>query len=202
MRTLRDSEMKRNPEGRINIERLMTRLDGGMPYDVAAAAPEQCALLFKWVKDALLARVRRIKVADANSDALKRFAKYCFEHSVTCITFNYDDILDQFLWALQPKISGLDKPFWHPDGGYGFFCRPSTMMVTTEEVYKDRNAVQLLKLHGSTNWYPILGSSKPLSVDTVVHHSEWYIDAYRAQKRSFIDQIWMPLESISITSPS
>ncbi len=38
----------------------------------------------------------------------------------------------------------------------------------------EKTSPTLLKLHGSHNWRVKLGSSPPYSLDTYVHHEDWY----------------------------
>jgi hypothetical protein len=62
---------------------------------------------------------------------------------------------------------------WHPDGGYGFFCRPSCECVGDSYSTMDRPTTLLLKLHGSINWRYRLGESLPLSPAGILHHEAW-----------------------------
>jgi len=66
-------------------------------------------------------------------------------------------------------------PYWSPDGGYGFFCRPSLCAVEDTLVHMDiKPAMLLLKLHGSANWHAIRGYAKPYSVDAILHDETWF----------------------------
>jgi SIR2-like domain len=91
---------------------------------------------------------------------LVRFGRHCIEAKVGIVTFNYDDFLDEALWRVKSVIRAFGEPYWHPDGGYGFFCRPSPSTVTDTDIYRDRSTA-LFKLHGSMNWRPILGARRP-----------------------------------------
>jgi hypothetical protein len=76
------------------------------------------------------------------------------------------------LWRVKSVTQVLDELYWHPDGGYAFFCRPSVSRVADAEMFMDRST-PLLKLHGSINWRPILGARRPYISDAIVHHEPW-----------------------------
>lgn len=169
-------EKQRKADGTIDIERLMTRLQGGMPYDYSHGAKDEFDLLLKEVKITFMRRLDEAKADEKNVQELKAFAKYCVSNGFTCITFNYDDILDQALWEdqnihLPPPEGPL---YWHPDGGYGFFCKPSQTCIREMPVYKDVCSMLLLKLHGSVNWQIRRGYQPPYTIDAIVHHQSWY----------------------------
>jgi hypothetical protein len=167
-------ERTRTGDGRINVERLMSRLDGGMPHDTEASRGE-LGLLLVALKRSLIAHITRALDDDTNRDRLMRFARYCVLNNVTTITFNYDDALDYALWAVKRVTSSLEQPpYWHPDGGYGFFCRPSVSCVIDSQVNMDPSSCLLLKLHGSLNWRARRGSRGPYVIDAIVHHERWY----------------------------
>ena len=115
---------------------------------------------------------------ELHKDELAAFAKVCVNKSVTCITFNYDDVLDQALWEANPIHSM--NPFhanpkqWHPDGGYGFFLRPSSLAVQDKPRYMDATSMLLLKLHGSINWYPRRGERPPYTISALHHDEDWF----------------------------
>lgn len=166
-------ERSRNPDGQINIESLMTRLDGLMPYDFGEGANEELGLLLSGIKDCFMRRLEEAKKGPIHADELAAFARYCVENGITCITFNYDDVLDKALWEVKKATHTGKPPYWHPDGGYGFFCKPSAICVSDESVYMDRTSMVLLKLHGSVNWRIRLGYSQPYPIDALVHHADW-----------------------------
>jgi hypothetical protein len=98
--------------------------------------------------------------------------------SVTCITFNYDDVLDQALWEVKPLRSGspwhMHPKHWHPDGGYGFFVRPSLLAIYDKPQYMNTVSMLLLKLHGSINWYPRKGERPPYNLNAIHHDEDWF----------------------------
>jgi len=91
-------------------------------------------------------------------------------NNITCITFNYDDVFDEALYS-RTKSKGI---YWSPDQGYGFFCKPSASCVWDAAYFADKTAMELLKLHGSINWYPKRGYSHPYALETIVHHERWF----------------------------
>ena len=134
--------------GHINLERLMTRLDSLMPYDYAenaGNAANEYEFLLSELKRAFLDRLHEARKGDIHHDELKRFAEYCVALKCCCITFNYDDFLDE---ALAQTYS------WSPDRGYGFFCQSSQEVVASTEAQTTASMLLLLKLHGSINWRP------------------------------------------------
>ena len=166
-----ESEKNKIPDGRINIENLFTRVYNGMPYD---SRHDVSALLLSDLKELFMQRLVQARKGVFHSNELGQFAKYCVENHITCITFNYDDVLDQALWEVK-KLTQVSKgkEYWHPDGGYGFFCRPSICCVTDTSVTMDVTAMHLLKLHGSVNWFVRFGSTVPYTIDAIVHNEEW-----------------------------
>jgi hypothetical protein len=165
------------PDGRVNIEDLLTRLDGVLPYDFERGAAPELSLLLTAITEQFRRRIEATRESERDEARLAKFAKYCVDRNVTCVTFNYDDILDEALWKYKRIISTTeDKQYWHPDGGYGFFCKPSRTLVRTADVGMDTTCMYLLKLHGSMNWRIIRGSGRPVAIDGLVHHEEWLPD--------------------------
>jgi len=149
-----------------------------MPYDFPHGADEELGLLSSHLKRAF---VKRLEDAKAKTGSLKgaelaAFARHCVEHSITCITFNYDDVFDQALFEVFRITEGdrfTSQPYWHPDGGYGFFCKSSESAIFVDQLFMDITSMLLLKLHGSINWRPKLGYPRPYSIDAIVHHESW-----------------------------
>lgn len=177
-----DGVLERSNNGKIDIERLLTRLDG-LPYDRSDAAL-QLGLLNLDVHSLFIKRLRQAKSrSNVHKEDLKRFAKHCIDHNITCITFNYDDVFDQALWEENPVYRPLHNPHWTPDGGYGFFCRASASCVIDTPMFMDTTSPLLLKLHGSINWRIKRGAARPYSVDAIVHHEDWW----KPQRREPVD---------------
>ena len=74
-----------------------------------------------------------------NQELLKTFGAKFIDPDTTIITFNYDLIIDQYLFHNHA---------WFPRDGYGFEASVPATTVDEEVVSKN----QLLKLHGSLNW--------------------------------------------------
>lgn len=158
-------ERNRDSQGHINIERLMTRLESLMPYDFAdfaGNAANEYALLLSELKLAFLDRIREAKKGKVHRDDLNHFARYCGANGCHCISFNYDDLLDEALFR---------SSHWRPLDGYGFHC-PSSR----SEYFRDDwnlGPSRLLKLHGSINWRAKLGHAEPVPLDAITHHDAW-----------------------------
>ena len=164
---LLDRERSNHPEGHIDIERLMTRLEARMPYDyadVVGNAANEYAFLLSELRRAFLDRLQSARQGDVEREELDRFAKYCADNSCCCITFNYDDFLDE---AFDRTES------WNPNRGYGFFCRSSRDTIASFSVGAMDSRILLLKLHGSINWRPKLGYANPVALDSITHHHGW-----------------------------
>ena len=164
---LLDRERSNHPEGHIDIERLMTRLDALMPYDFADDAgnsANEYGFFLTELKRAFLNRLQEARQGDIEDEQLDRFAKYCADNGCCCTTFNYDDFLDE---ALDRTDS------WNPYRGYGFFCRSSRDTIASFSVGEMGSRTLLLKLHGSINWRPKLGYANPVALDSITHHHGW-----------------------------
>ena len=156
-----EAERNRHPEGFIDIERLMTRLHELMPYDHRHGAAGQFAFLLAELKEAFLRTIQHALDGETPESDLVAFARHCADANATCVTFNYDDLLDAALFA-----AGNWNPYW----GYGFFCQPSANTVSNFSQGPHVSDLLLLKLHGSVNWWARLGYSKPFALDAIVHH--------------------------------
>lgn len=164
--SLLESERHRRSNGTINIEQLMTRLQGRMPYDSGDAIAQQSLLLSELMRE-FRRKITFARQKELHKSELATFAHVCVNKGVTCVTFNYDDVLDQALWEVKPLYRSnpwhAQPKHWHPDGGYGFFIRPSSVAVNESNIYMDTTSMLLLKLHGSINWYPRKGECPPIT---------------------------------------
>ena len=169
---LLEAERNRHPDGFIDIERLMTRLHELMPYDNHHGSAHEFAFLLAELKRAFLRTIQHaldgVEVLP-ESDVVA-FARHCTDTSATCITFNYDDLLDAAL-----NGAGTWDPYW----GYGFWCRSSADTVADISYGSNPSDLLLLKLHGSVNWWPRLGYVKPFALDSIVHHHSWQSSSWR-----------------------
>ena len=167
---LLEAERNQHHDGYIDIERLMTRLDDLMPYDYADATADEFSFLLTELKRALFDRLTRARSAELKAEGIRTFAAHCAATDATCITFNYDDFLDE---ALSATVA------WNPYWGYGFFCRSVSDAVSMPAGNRRDSQLLLLKLHGSINWWPRLGSARPYALDAVMHYQEWEGVAHR-----------------------
>ena len=113
---------------------------------------------------------RRGSKGEVHREELKRFAKFCETNGCCCITFNYDDFLDE---ALAQTRS------WNPYWVYGFFCQSSSDTIASFEGLERNSVLKLLKLHGSINWRPKLGCSSPVAIDSITHLHNWPVAIVR-----------------------
>ncbi len=173
-----DAELNRRPRGSLNIERVMTRLERGMPYDIATQAHEEANLLRGELMRAFLNRVKQADGGASHQDDLVQFGGFCVDNRFTCVTFNYDDFFDRALYRSKPtQDMEYSGPCWIPDTGYGFYCRPSAVCVHDGVISAIREvSMHLLKLHGSVNWRVRSGSVRPYGFEAVVHHERWSQD--------------------------
>jgi hypothetical protein len=199
-------ERSANQNGYINLERLMTRLDGGMPYDGELGSKDEGRLLLAELKRAFEKRLMRAKEDRLHDADLLALATHCLAKNITCITFNYDDVFDEALFRAGQSRSRIVEgfpgdtiPYWHPDGGYGFFCRPSESVIRHRQYFMDVLATFLLKLHGSVNWRPKRGYSQPYAVEAIVHEEPWFtspplneFDRYRVSLHVEADSFIVP----------
>jgi len=161
---------------KIDLERVMTRLYGKMPYDRERGASGELGLLLSDLQKAFVQKMVTAASEKIYSEDIATFAGLCVRNKVTCVTFNYDDIFDKELFKSNPVSEVPTMPqvlYWHPDGGYGFFCQPSKTCVGAALVDMDTTAMLLLKLHGSVNWRIRRGYEPPYSIDAIVHHEDW-----------------------------
>ncbi len=159
----------------INLERLMTRLDSGMPYDQDEGVRAQHTLLLTELKGEFMRRLDEAKQGTLHYVHLKALARTCVEKGIDCITFNYDDVLDSALWNVTRRrepVLGEEALYWHPDGGYGFFCRPAVELIQRPDSTMDATSMLLLKLHGSVNWRVTRGHRTPYVKQAVAWSAE------------------------------
>ena len=184
------NEIEREPQGKVNLERLMTRLHSQMPYDNYEAEPELTLLLSK-LKSVFKERIQEARKDSPFEEVIKDFARLCVDKKINCITFNYDDFFDQKLWEVE-KLTYSQSPqklYWHPDGGYGYFCKPSDATIRTPDVFMDRTSMLLLKLHGSMNWRIRKGDLSPYTIDSILHNEDWLKRSYHPTTREDDNEI-------------
>jgi hypothetical protein len=174
-----------HPLGWINLERLMTRLSGLMPYDFQTGAERPLGVLLSALKQSFIKRLSEAKESGkANEGELWLFAGHCLANRITCLTFNYDDLLDE----------ALSNQGWNPDSGYGFPCQVSETLASDYVAPSEKAApMQLLKLHGSVNWRIPMGRQRPYSLDAIKHHEPWF---HRSARRFEHMGTGLPLDQI------
>lgn len=156
----------------VNVEKLMTRLSGRMPYDYNLDEKTQLELdwLLTYISSIYIKNLNNAKEGKIHKEELEKFAKYCIDNGTNCITFNHDDYLDEALW----RVSADSNKCWHPDYGYGFFCRSSESLLRAWSFGPNDIPMSLLKLHGSINWRIKKGYlCQYKTVDSIVHHENW-----------------------------
>jgi len=172
-----DQALSEYNDGSVDLEKLMTRVSG-MPYD-AVDARHELALLETALRRNLVKRITDAK-AQVDWAGLQKVARLGFERRASFVTFNYDDILEAALWevaqnwAQSPDWDPYGRPAWHPDGGYGFYCRPSIVCVSDVLSLMDQTRILVLKLHGSINWRTRLGEGATSGPAAILHHEDWY----------------------------
>lgn len=172
---LLEFEFNRPPAGLVDIERLMTRLQDGMPYDRYEGSEYELPALASELRKVFHSRIAQTVGRAGRKPLLARFAARVVADAMNIVTFNYDDLLDKHLWwaGSHAMIPDPPVPYWHPDGGYGFFCRPATLTVEERTIAMDQTAMHVLKLHGSFNWRVRRGTPLPAALDSVMHYEDW-----------------------------
>jgi hypothetical protein len=162
---------------RVDIERLMTRLHNSMPHDFERKCTQELEHLSHDIKDLFIKRLQKLKDGRTElPEDLKHFAQWCIKNEADCISFNYDDFLDHALWDYEKLDNHEELCFrkhWHPNSGYGFFCRPANSCIRDQGLIMGSSAMLLLKLHGSINWRIKLGASDPYQLDSILHYEKW-----------------------------
>lgn len=182
-------------DDRIDLEHLMSRLSG-MPYDTGDARRE--LELLDWeLRKTLVRKLKDAEAAGVDWAKIMMFARLVVTKGASIVTFNYDDVLDQALWKVRenpPNIVETQRTEkdWHPDGGYGFYCRTSSFCVIDNPAYMDRPRTLLLKLHGSLNWRSRLGEGFPRGPAGILHHENWVPPHWHAEQLA--DSIELHLE--------
>lgn len=165
-----------------DFEMLMTRLDNLMPYDFRHKVIQELDLLYHKLKELFVNQIKNAIEEGLKStrgelpDLVKRLANHCIMQKIHCVTFNYDDVLDRALLEASNSIktSPHSSSHWHPDGGYGFYCRTAYSLIElTSSQNMDITAMYLLKLHGSINWQIKLGASEIVGPEDVFHKADW-----------------------------
>ncbi len=177
-----ETEKSRYGNGKIDLERLMTRLTVGAPFYVQDYSNEQNIVL-NYLLQRFIDKINSARnMSEQNETDLLKFAKYCINNHVNCITFNYDDIFDFALNNASIQLARGSDGFWPknskgwcPEGGYGFFCKPADSFLGYHkgDLFFRQTYMLLLKLHGSINWFPVIGSEEPYRLGDIFHNSNY-----------------------------
>lgn len=192
---------------RVDLERMMTRLDGSMPYDYENRSLKELDLLYRDIKLEFFQKFidARTKQGDTLPPLLLEFADACVTHGIPCVSFNYDDFLDQALYEIRkplgPSASTSFPPdtylnAWNPLYGYGFYCEPAESCVDSGGFGSPDSSMLLLKLHGSLNWRLRLGAPTPPPLNSVVHFSKWTYDSPSERHLETIERHLEPLQAL------
>lgn len=154
-----------------NIETLLTYLSSNLPYKTPVQVSADEAL-YKDITSKLAKKFQELRQeheVNANEQSIKQFARYILDNKCTCITLNYDLILEDILhkntspeyqksngnFSVFYKIPIINLKNRVPDG-YGRFVDIKTDINRT-------NMPEIIKLHGSINWlYSGLSMSDPV----------------------------------------
>jgi hypothetical protein len=182
-------ELTRVGKGDIDIERLLTRLENGMPYDADRGAQAELSSLLHEFRASYVENLRKVRPGLVQPSELSAFAKKCVEEDITCITFNGDDMFD----------AALSKYGWHPSLGYGFPMRSVQAAAGLSiQTTAQRTVCQLLKLHGSVNWRVLRGSSSPYSLDSILHFQDWNAPAVGDYAKNYNFETYLEPDPILI----
>lgn len=168
-------QISTDSDQRVNIENMLTRLSSGMPFDSDILTEAERKLLLDDVKENFFGLIRGITIDAEKETVLKSFSKKAIEDSASFVTFNYDTLLDEYLWK-EKQLSTIPESgtkYFHTDGGYGFFCRPASSLVGDKATAMDRCTSFVYKLHGSLNWRIKIGAKSPYTIDSLVHDEGW-----------------------------
>lgn len=80
---------------------------------------------------------------ETNDSLLNKFRDLFLINYPSIITFNYDLILERYLFY---------QDYWFPKDGYGF--QPSELPELNNNYLSKKSSIEILKMHGSLNWEP------------------------------------------------
>ncbi len=180
---IQKSDCNQKNKVKINVERLMTRLEGYMPYDLDDIKFE-LDFLKNNIKNTFVEKIKKGMSSEKEEDCHRKefdnIAKYCLDNKIDYITFNNDDCFDEALYRISEHK-------WDADGGYGFRCRHAESAISRDRTWMGQQPIFILKLHGSINWRIKLGYYPPYSIDAIVHYEKW--NPVVIEKRTIEDEI-------------
>lgn len=163
-------------DNNIDVEQLLSRLYTGMPYDEKFIPNAERLILYTEIKKRFLDKIIPLKCDEEKKETLDKLAKKILLNNITCVTFNYDDILDESLYQSSKQL--FEKEYedrWDPDYGYGIYITPQKKLDGGKTYFSSENKRlnYLLKLHGSINWFPKKGYTEPYPLDAIIHSENW-----------------------------
>lgn len=180
-----------NDKNEVNVENLFSRLYSWMPFDWNVFNSWEKDMLLHEFKKEYFSKIKLIKsyeeLDEDKKNIINKFAKFCVDskdkYCVDIISFNYDTLLDEALFKVNPKHDLYKwfhwqppyewEKYWHPDGWYWFFCKPALSCIRPMNNFKDKTPSELLKLHWSLNWRIKKWFNIANNFDTFVHKEEW-----------------------------
>lgn len=187
---------------KVNIELLLTRLQG-MPYDESDSLwDSERKTVYENTLNQFNELLKSIKFPK-NDDAttLRKFASHIISSKSSCITFNYDNLLDIALLETEHTSgkemvnSYIPSTAWNPQKGYGFRFLPARTLINDYIIPYDNCDTLLLKLHGSMGWFVKKGYEPPYRLDALVQN------IYHQQKSAENDEIKYHIESVPFIIP-
>lgn len=147
---------------KVNIEHLLTFLSSNLPFKTEVQISADDAL-YKDLKNRLVdyfekhATMNNEKITKKNRH---KFCQYLCKNKVSCITLNYDLLLEQII-AIEQKISFNNFEKFYPIPMTPIIYRSGIDYIAPGKNPKD--LPKILKLHGSINWlYAGISQSDPV----------------------------------------
>lgn len=142
-----------------NIENLLTYLSSNLPYKNPEEKSKDNAL-YENIKTKIsnyFFELEKDSTIDTSSFSLVHFAKHIIDQKCTCISLNYDLMLENILFKNSPKA-------YQESNNYSVFYKfPITCLnnripdgygrwASGETDFKKNKMPEIIKLHGSINW--------------------------------------------------
>ena len=158
-----------------NIETLLTYLSSNLPYKTPVQVSADEAL-YKDITSKLAKRFQELRQeheVNVNEPSIKQFARYILDNKCTCITLNYDLMLEDILYKnTSPEYQQCNK-------NYSVFYKIPIINLSNrvpidaafwageEDDFYRKKMPEIIKLHGSINWlYSGLSMSDPVYSET------------------------------------
>lgn len=102
---------------------------------------------------------------NADTNLLDKFNNIFLANTNAIITFNYDLILEKYLY---------EKKKWYPKDGYGFLI--NNFPELSDDVKNNKSSFPILKLHGSLNW--CVCSNNKFTLEWIDNNNEVHFPNY------------------------